>query len=114
MKVFVAGASGVIGRPTVRRLVAAGHDVVGMTRRDERAEEIRAAGAEAVVCDVFDAAALEEVVAAARPQVVIHALTALPARFDPKSDYLAAPNRVRKGGTRNLLAAAHAAGVRRV
>jgi nucleoside-diphosphate-sugar epimerase len=114
MKVFVAGASGVIGRPTVRRLVAAGHDVVGMTRRQERAEEIRAAGAEAVVCDVFDAAALEEAVAAARPQVVIHALTALPPRFDPKSDYLAATNRVREEGTRNLVAAARAAGVRRV
>ena len=55
MKVFVAGASGVIGRPTVRRLVAAGHEVVGMTRREERAGEIRAAGAEAVVCDAFDA-----------------------------------------------------------
>ena len=59
MKVFVAGASGAIGRPLVRQLVAAGHEVTGMTRREERAEEIRAAGATAVVCDVFDAAALE-------------------------------------------------------
>ena len=114
MKVFVAGASGVVGRPTVRKLVAAGHAVVGMTRRQERAEEIRAAGAEAVVCDVFDAAALNEAVAAARPEVVIHALTALPARFDPKSDYLAATNRVRDEGTRNLVAAAKAAGARRL
>ncbi|HEU5252915.1 MAG TPA: NAD(P)-dependent oxidoreductase [Solirubrobacterales bacterium] len=114
MKVFVAGASGVVGRPTVRRLVAAGHDVVGMTRREERAAEIRQAGAEAVVCDVFDAEALKGAVVAARPEVVVHALTALPERFDPKSDYLAATNRVRDEGTRNLVAAAKAAGARRI
>ncbi|HEU4461417.1 MAG TPA: NAD-dependent epimerase/dehydratase family protein, partial [Solirubrobacterales bacterium] len=100
MRVFVAGASGVVGRPTVRRLVAAGHEVVGMTRKEDRAGEIREAGAEAVVCDVFDAEALLEAVVAARPEVVIHALTALPPKFDPKSDYLAATNRVRTEGTR--------------
>ena len=114
MKVFVAGASGVVGQPTVRRLVEAGHDVVGMTRREERAGEIREAGAEAVVCDVFDAEALREAVAAARPEVVLHALTALPSKFDPKSDYLAATNKVRTEGTRNLVAAAKAAGARRI
>ena len=114
MKVFVAGASGVIGRPTVRQLVAAGHDVVGMTRREDRAGEIRAAGAEAVVCDVFDAEGLREAVVAARPEVVLHALTALPPKFDPKSDYLAATNEVRTEGTRNLIAAAKAAGARRI
>ena len=114
MKVFVAGASGVIGRPTVRQLVAAGHEVVGMTRRQERAEEIRQAGAKAVVCDVFDDEALRQAVVAAEPEVVLHALTALPARFDPKSDYLAATNRVRSEGTRNLVAAAEAAGARRI
>lgn len=114
MKVFVAGASGVIGRPTVRKLVAAGHEVVGTTRREERAAEIREAGAEAVVCDVFDAEALLEAVVVAKPEVVLHALTALPSRFDPKSDYLAATNQVRVEGTRNLVAAAKAAGVRRV
>ncbi len=114
MKVFVAGASGVVGRPTVRRLVAAGHEVVGMTRREGRAAEIREAGAEAVVCDVFDAEALREAVVAARPEVVLHALTALPSRFDPKSDYLAATNEVRTEGTRNLVAAAKAAGARRI
>lgn len=114
MKVFVAGASGVIGRPTVRQLVASGHDVVGMTRRQERAEEIRQAGAEAVVCDVFDAEPLRQAVVAAEPEVVVHALTALPPRFDPKSDYLAATNKVRIEGTRNLVAAAKAAGAGRV
>lgn len=85
-----------------------------MTRRQERAAEIREAGGEAVVCDVFDAEALGKAVAAAQPEVVIHALTALPERFDPKSDYLAATNRVRVEGTRNLVAAAKAAGVRRL
>ncbi len=114
MKVFVAGASGVVGRPTVRKLVAAGYDVVGMTRREERASEIRDAGAEAVVCDVFDAEALKEAVGAAQPEVVIHALTALPERFNPKEDYLAATNRIRIEGTRNLMAAAKAAGARRI
>jgi len=114
MKVFVAGASGALGRPLVKQLVAAGHEVTGMTRRKERAGEIRAAGAEAVVCDVFDAGALNEAVAAAAPEVVVHALTALPARFKPKADYLAATNRVRTEGTRNLVAAARAAGARRL
>lgn len=114
MKVFVAGASGAIGRPTVRRLVEAGHEVVGMTRSEERAAEIRQAGAEAVVCDAFDPEGLREAVAAARPEVVLHALTALPSEFKPKADYLAATNRVREEGTRNLVAAAQAAGARRI
>ncbi len=116
MKVFVAGASGVIGRPLVRQLVAAGHDVTGMTRSEDRAGEIREAGASAVVCDVFDAAALEKAVREAAPEVVVHELTALPARLDykAKEDPLAPTNRVRTEGTRNLLAAAKAAGARRL
>ncbi len=114
MRVFVAGASGVIGRPLVRQLVAAGHDVVGMTRREKRVGEIREAGAGAVVCDVFDAQALREAVAAAQPEVVLHALTALPPKFNPRADYLAATNQVRSEGTRNLVAAAKAAGARRM
>ena len=116
MKVFVAGASGAIGRPLVRQLVAAGHEVTGMTRRGERAEEIRVAGARAVVCDVFDAAALEAAVREAAPEAVVHALTALPPRLDykAKEDPLAPTNRVRTEGTRNLVAAARAAGARRL
>jgi len=114
MRVFVAGASGAIGRPAVRQLLAAGHDVTGMTRRQERAEEIRAAGADAVVCDVFDGAALKQAVVAAAPDAVVHVLTALPQRYNPKSDYLAATDRIRVEGTRNLIEAAAAAGVRRV
>ena len=85
-----------------------------MTRREEKAAEIREAGAGAVVCDVFDVAALNEAVSAARPEVVVHALTALPPRFKPKADYLAATNRVRSEGTRNLVEAARAAGARRI
>jgi nucleoside-diphosphate-sugar epimerase len=114
MRVFVAGASGAIGRPLVRQLVAAGHEVTGMTRRESAAEQIRGAGASAAVCDVFDAEALEEAVAAAAPEAVIHVLTALPQEFNPRSDYLGPTNRVRTEGTPNLMAAARVAGARRV
>jgi nucleoside-diphosphate-sugar epimerase len=116
MKVFVAGASGAIGRPLVRQLVAAGHEVTGMTRREERAAEIRSAGATAVVCDVFDMPALESAVATAAPEAVVHLLTALPPRIDyrAKQDPLAPTNRVRSEGTRNLVAATKAAGARRL
>lgn len=114
MRVFVAGASGAIGKPLVRQLVEAGHVVTGMTRRAEAAERIRAQGANAAVCDVFDTAALNEAVAAAQPEVVIHELTALPDRIDPrKADTYPQTNRLRTEGTANLLAAARAAGARR-
>ncbi|HEY7256849.1 MAG TPA: NAD(P)-dependent oxidoreductase [Solirubrobacterales bacterium] len=116
MRVFVAGACGAMGRPLVRRLVAAGHEVTGTTRREERAEGIRAAGAAAAVCDVYDDDALADAVAGASPEVVVHALTALPDRIDwkAKEDPLAATNRLREEGTRNLIGAARAAGARRV
>ncbi len=115
MKVFVAGASGAIGRPLVRQLVAAGHEVTGMTRRPERAAEIEAAGARSAVCDVFDGEALRAAVAEARPEVVVHQLTALPAELDlRKPDVYEATNRVRTEGTRLLIAAAQAAGARRM
>lgn len=110
----MAGASGAIGTPLTRQLLAAGHEVTGMTRRPERAERLREAGAEAVVCDVFDAEGLREAVVAARPDAVVHLLTALPAKLKPRSDYLSATNRVRTEGTRNLVAAARAAGARRL
>jgi len=113
VKVFVAGASGAIGRPLVRQLVAAGHKVTGTTRREERAEEIRAAGANAVVCDALDDAALREAVAEAAPEAVVHQLTALPHELALKGDFLESTNRLRTEGTRNLLDAARAAGARR-
>lgn len=114
MRVFVAGASGAIGRPLVRQLIAAGHEATGTTRRPERAEEIRAAGAEAVVCDVFDREALAAAVAAARPEVVVNQLTSLPQRYEPrKASFYEETNRVRDVGGRNLVEAARAAGARR-
>jgi nucleoside-diphosphate-sugar epimerase len=114
MKVFVAGASGVIGRPLLRQLVAAGHEVTGMTRRQERAEEIRAAGAAAVVCDVFDAAALTTAVKQAAPEVVINQMTSLPHEYNPrKASFYAATDRVRREGGHNLVEAARAVGAKR-
>jgi len=113
VRVFVAGASGAIGGPLVRQLVAAGHEVTGMTRREEKAAELREDGVDAVVCDVFDAEGLREAVVAARPEAVVHMLTALPPRFGPRTD-LEPTNRIRIEGTRNLIAAARAAGAKRV
>lgn len=114
MRVFVAGASGAIGRPLVRQLIAAGHEVTGTTRRPERAEEIRAAGAEAVVCDVFDREALAAAVAAGRPETVVNQLTSLPQRYEPrKASFYEETNRVRDVGGHNLVEAARAAGARR-
>lgn len=114
MRVFVAGASGAIGRPLVPRLLAAGHEVTGSTRSRERAEAIRAAGATPVLVDALDPEALLQAVEQAAPEVVVHQLTALPERFDPRrADLYDATNRVRAEGTANLLAAALAAGARR-
>ncbi len=115
MRVFVAGASGAIGRPLLPALVAAGHEVTGMTRSADRAQAIRASGAEAVICDVFDRERLTAAVLAARPDAVVHQLTALPQVMDPRrSDTYAATNRLRQDGTRVLLEAASAAGAGRV
>jgi 2-alkyl-3-oxoalkanoate reductase len=114
MRVFVAGASGAIGRPLVPRLVAAGHEVTGTTRSERSAEAIRAAGASAAIVDALDADALREAVERAAPEAIVHELTALPERFNPRKRGLYdATNRIRREGTSNLLDAARAAGVRR-
>jgi nucleoside-diphosphate-sugar epimerase len=114
VRVFLAGAAGAIGRPLVPLLVGAGHDVTGTTRSAERADAIRVAGATPVVVDALDADALRAAVEHARPEVVIHQLTSLPYRFNPrKKGIYDATNRVRSEGTRNLLAAARAAQVPR-
>jgi nucleoside-diphosphate-sugar epimerase len=115
VRVFVAGASGAIGRPLVDRLVADGHSVVGTTRDEARARTLRAQGAEAAVLDAFDAAALRAAVLAAEPEVVIHQLTALPAQADPKlmPAALALTNRLRRETVLTLLAAGAEAGARR-
>ncbi|MEA2364401.1 MAG: hypothetical protein QOD71_3546 [Thermoleophilaceae bacterium] len=114
MRVFVAGASGALGRTLVPRLVAAGHAVTGTTRSEARAEAIRAAGATPALVDALDADAVRSAVEQAAPEVVVHELTALPERFDPRrSDVYEATNRLRGEGTRNLLDAARGAGARR-
>jgi len=116
MRVFLAGATGVIGRRLLPPLLAEGHEVTGMTRSAERAQQLHVAGAEAVVADAFDADALKRVVAEARPDAVIHQLTSIPARIDPRKmqrDF-ATNDRLRSEGTANLVAAAKAAGVTRV
>ena len=114
MKVFVAGATGAIGRPLLERLVAAGHEVTGTTRSEAKTGAIRAAGGEAAVCDALDAPALRGAVAEAGPEVIVHQLTALPDRFNPRRKTIYdATNRLRDEGTRNLLEAAREAGTRR-
>jgi nucleoside-diphosphate-sugar epimerase len=115
MRVFVAGATGAIGRRLVPQLVEAGHQVTAITRSKERLGELYDLGAEAVVCDVFDAGRLGSVVAQAEPDAVINELTDLPQSLKPRKleEYYAANNRVRREGTRNLLSAARGAGVRR-
>jgi nucleoside-diphosphate-sugar epimerase len=114
LRIFVAGATGVLGTRLVPLLVAAGHEVAGMTRSERKAAALRTLGAEPVVCDVYDAGRLAEAVTRFAPDVVIHALTDLPA--DPRELAAKAPDnsRIRREGTRNLLAAARAAGARRI
>jgi nucleoside-diphosphate-sugar epimerase len=93
-------------------LAAAGHEVTAVTRSGAKQERLRSAGAEPVTCDALDAAALEKAVGSARPEVVVNQLTALPRRISPRraGRDLAATNRLRSEGTRNLMAAAAAAG----
>jgi 2-alkyl-3-oxoalkanoate reductase len=111
----VAGATGAIGRPLVPKLIGAGHEVTGMTRSEERAATLREAGAAAVVLDVFDEEGVRTAMVAARPEVVVHQLTALPERIDPRDrSVYHATNRLRTEGTRILLDAARAARARRV
>jgi nucleoside-diphosphate-sugar epimerase len=116
MRVFLAGATGAIGRRLVPMLIAEGHAVTGMTRSPEKAEELRAAGAEPVVADALDRAAVQAAVREAQPEAVIHQLTALPQRIDPRKierDF-ALNDRLRSEGTRLLVDAAKAAGAKRI
>jgi len=116
LKIFLAGATGAIGRPLAELLVKAGHEVVGTTRSQSRAEALRASGAEPVVVDVFDEAALSKAVVDARPEIVVHQLTDLPRGLDPAKMAEATRRnaRMRSEGTHNLVAAARRAGVRRI
>jgi uncharacterized protein YbjT (DUF2867 family) len=113
MRIFLAGASGVIGIRLLPLLVADGHRVAAMTRSPEKSGRLRSLGAEPVVCDVFDADELSSAVGAFAPEMLIHQLTDLPDRLERLGEYGARNDRMRIEGTRNLLAAAAAAGVER-
>jgi len=108
MRVFLAGASGVLGVRLVPLLVADGHVVAGMTRTPEKAGALRSLGADPVVCDVYDADALTDAIQAFRPDAIVDLLTDLPDDEDSIPRFEAANARMRRDGTRNLLAAAHA------
>src|SRR6478672_3511833 len=115
MRVFVAGATGAIGKQLVPRLVAAGHEVVGMTRSESKQAMVDELGAVPVVADALDPNQVAEAVGRARPEVIVHQLTAIPARLDLRHfdrDF-ALTNRLRTEGTDLLLSAGQAVGVRR-
>lgn len=113
MRIFVAGATGVIGLPLTRFLIEAGHTVAGMTRTSSKAPLLSDVGAQPVVCDVYDAPALTDAVVAFAPDVVIHELTDLPDDVSKLREASANNARIRREGTPNLLAAAKAAGATR-
>jgi nucleoside-diphosphate-sugar epimerase len=115
MKVFVAGATGALGRQLVPRLVAGGHQVTGMTRSASRQDLVRSLGARPVLADALDPDAVARAVAEAQPDVVVHQLTALSGSLDMRHverDF-APTNRLRTAGTDHLLAAGRAMGVQR-
>jgi nucleoside-diphosphate-sugar epimerase len=114
MRVFVAGATGAIGRQLIPRLVAAGHEVTGMTRSESKQAVVRELGAVPAVADALDPDQVAEAVGRAKPEVIVHQLTAIGGldlrHFD--RDF-AATNRLRTDGTDYLLSAGQAVGVRR-
>jgi nucleoside-diphosphate-sugar epimerase len=116
MKVLVAGATGGLGRSLVPKLLAAGHEVTGMIRTEAAAGGLRTQGAEVVLADGLDAAAVKAAVTAVRPEVVVHQMTALKGGIDFRhfDQSFAVTNRLRTAGTDHLLSASLAAGVRRI
>jgi nucleoside-diphosphate-sugar epimerase len=116
VNVFVAGATGAIGRRLVPMLVQAGHEVAGMTRSAHKADLVRAMGATPVVCNALEGRALRRAVLAARPDVVVSQLTEMPPRLDPlkHDEQFGTTRRLWAEGTANLVGAAIVAGARRV
>jgi 2-alkyl-3-oxoalkanoate reductase len=117
MKIFVAGASGVLGRQLVPLLADAGHEVVGTTTSPRKLETLRALGAQPVVLDVLDSEAVGRAISEAEPEVVVHEATALSGiggSFRKFDETFAQTNRLRSEGTDNLLAAALAVGARKL
>src|SRR5947208_1872816 len=102
MRVFVAGATGLIGSRATRLMLDAGHHVSAIARSEEACEPLREAGADMAVCNVYDAEMLRGAMAFAKPDVVMHQLTALPDRLDAPdaSERFAANDRIRIEGTR--------------
>jgi nucleoside-diphosphate-sugar epimerase len=113
VRIFLAGAGGVIGRELLPLLVADGHIVEGMTRTASGAEAVRELGAQPLILDVFDADALCTRVAAFAPDLVMHQLTDLPDDAAKLGGHAGRNDRIRTEGTRNLLGAAAAAGATR-
>lgn len=115
MKILVAGATGVLGRQLVPRLVERGHDVFGMTRSPSKRELVKRLGATPVVADALDPSAVGKAVGEAEPDVIVHQLTALTGAFGDRNIERAfeATNRLRVEATDHLLAAGRAVGVRR-
>jgi nucleoside-diphosphate-sugar epimerase len=120
MRIFVAGATGALGRALVPQLVARGHEVVGMTRSASKQDLVRSLGARAVVADALDPDAVAEAVASAEPEVIVHELTALSgkmgireARHPDRSPMAEVTKRLRMEATDHLLAAGRAVGARR-
>jgi nucleoside-diphosphate-sugar epimerase len=115
MKVFVAGATGAIGRPLVRQLIADHYDVIALARSEEASRRMNAAGVQAEIADVFDGNAVRDLLSRVRPEVVINQLRAMPKRYNADSMRAAAePDRkVRELGGGNLESAAKEIGVKR-
>ena len=115
MKIFIAGATGAVGRRLIPALIQLGHQVIGMSRSKDKMKMIRASGATPVIADAFDAKALNNALQETKPDVVMHQLTSIPGRLNLRNigrDF-ALTNRLRTEGTDHLLAAAKAAGVHR-
>src|ERR671919_1295232 len=115
MKIFVAGATGALGRVLVPQLVAGGHEVVGLTRTPSKQDLLRDLGARPAVADALDPDAVARAVAEAEPEVIVHQLTALSGEIDMRhmDRSFAETNRLRTEGTDHLLAAGRAVGVER-
>ena len=116
MRVLVVGATGAIGRQLVPQLVAAGHQVSATTRSPAKLDRLRSAGAVPLVVDGLDAAAVRAAVGRAEPEVIVHEMTAIPAKlnFRKFGEMFAATNELRTAGLDHLLAAAKAQGVQRL
>ena len=109
MRIFLAGATGLIGMRLLPLMLSEGHVIAGMTRTRGKIDGLRAAGATPILCDIFDHDALAAAVKDFQPDLVVHQVTDLPDQLGKLPEFLPANNRVRSEGTRNLLAAAQAA-----